>query len=125
MTLRPLSPCGSGSCVSTQAARTDPQRRIEPLPFALPSDVAVRAVLSVLGRFPRLRILERDLTSIHAVERSPVLRIPLDLEVRIDGAAQLIHLRVSTPVALRERTWSRTRAVDLLGRFDRALRSAA
>jgi uncharacterized protein (DUF1499 family) len=69
-------------------------------------------------------MLERDLVSVHAVARSVVLRIPLDVEVRIDQSARVIHLRVATPISMRERTSSRTRALDLLDRIDRELRHA-
>jgi len=119
---RPLSPCGSGSCVSTQAPRTDPRRRIEPLAFDAAPDVAIRAVLDALDRVPRLRILERDDASVHAVVRSVWMRVPTDVEVRVDAAAGLVHLRASTPVALRERSRPRARAVELLGLIDRELR---
>jgi uncharacterized protein (DUF1499 family) len=121
---RPLAPCRSGSCVSTQAPRTDPLRRIEPLAFALPIDAAMRAVLAALAGVPRLRILERDAVGVHAVARSAVLRVPLDLEVRVDATAGAIHLRAATPVALRERSSARTRATELLLRIERELRSA-
>jgi uncharacterized protein (DUF1499 family) len=124
---RPLTPCGSGSCVSTQAARTDPLRRIEPLAFALPPEVAIRAVLAALGRLPRVRVLERDLRSVHAVGRSAILRVPLDLEVRIHGevGSGHVHLRVSTPLALRRRARSRTRAAEILELIERELRRVA
>lgn len=119
---RPLAPCGSGSCVSTQAPRTDPLRRIEPLAFVAAPDVAIRAVLAAFGRIPRLRILERDDVSVHAVVRSTWIRVPTDVDVRIDAAAGFIHLRASTPVALRERSGSRVRALELLVLIDRELR---
>jgi uncharacterized protein (DUF1499 family) len=119
---RPLAPCGSGSCVSTQAPRTDPLRRIEPLAFVAAPDVAIRAVLAAFGRVPRLRILERDDVSVHAVVRSTWIRVPTDVDVRIDAAAGFIHLRASTPVALRERSGSRVRALELLVLIERELR---
>ena len=119
---RPLPPCGSGSCVSTQAARTDPLRRIEPLAFEAAPDVVIRAVLAALGRVPRLRILERDDASVHAVVRSVWIRVPMDVDVRVDATAGLVHLRASTPLALRERSQSRARALELLALIDRELR---
>jgi uncharacterized protein (DUF1499 family) len=115
--------------VSSQAPRTDLRHRIEPLPFAAPTAAVLHAVLVVLARTPRLRVLERDSMSVHAVARSRLLRIPLDLEVIIEGAVEgtdgLLHLRASTPFALRERTQGRTRARELLALIDRELRSSA
>jgi len=121
--VRSLRPCGTGSCVSTQTPRTDPLRRIEPLLIATPAQEALRAVLRVLARQPRLRVLERDEVSVHAVARSAVLRVPLDLDVVIDSAGGRLHLRASTPLALRERATVRTRATELLSLFDAELRS--
>jgi uncharacterized protein (DUF1499 family) len=110
--------------VSTQAPVTQPLRRIEPLPFAGPTAGALRAVLSVLGRVPRLQVLERDDESVHAVVRSPIMRVPLDLDIVVDGARGRIDLRASTPFALRERSRSRTRAVELLARIEVELRAS-
>ena len=121
--LRPLPPCGQGSCVSTQAPRTDPVHRIEPLAFAASREIAIGAVLAALGRIPRVRILERDAVSVHAVVRSAWLRVPTDLELRVDAAAGLVHLRASTRIAVRERASSRVRALGLLALIDRELRA--
>ena len=118
-----LPPCGRRPCVSTQASRTDPLQRIEPLAFAADATHVRAAVLEVLGRTPRLRILERDDASVHAVVRSRWLRIPSDVELRIDAPAGLVHLRVSTPLALREASHPRGRALDLLARFDATIRA--
>ena len=121
--VRPLPPCGQGTCVSTQAPRTDPARRIEPLAFATSGAAAIGAVLAALGRVPRLRILERDAVSVHAVVRSAWLRLPTDLELRVDATEGLVHLRASTLIALRERSSSRSRALELLALIDRELRA--
>lgn len=127
-----LRPCGRGSCVSTQALRTDPRHRFEPLPIAVPTATALRAVLAVLARMARLQVLERDERSVHAVARSALLRIPLDLELVVerakdahgtDGTHGWLHLRASTPLALRERSQARTRAVELFALIDRELRA--
>ncbi len=99
-------------------------RRIEPLAFAVAPGRAMPAVLVALGRVPRLRILERDAGSVHAVLRSAWLRAPSDIELRVDDAAGLLHLRVATPFALRERSRSRATAVMILELLDRELRDA-
>jgi len=118
-----LPPCGAGSCVSTQAQRTDPLRRIEPLAFAGAADKTMRRVLRALERVPRLRVLERDAVAVHAVARSAWLRVPLDIEVRVDGERARIDLRVATRLALRERARSRTRAEELLALIEAELRA--
>lgn len=118
-----LPPCGRRPCVSTQAARTDPLRRIEPLAFATDPARVRSAVLDVFGQTPRLRILERDDSSVHAIIRSAWLRVPIDVELRIDAAAGLVHLRVSTPLALRARARPKRHARDLLAHLERAIRT--
>jgi uncharacterized protein (DUF1499 family) len=120
---RRLRPCGSGSCVSTQAPVTQPLLRIEPLAFAGPPSEVLRAVLQVLARTPRTRVLERDDCCVHAVVRSRVLRVPFDLEVMVDATTGLLHLRASTPLALRERSRSRVRALELMVRIEQELRA--
>lgn len=123
---RPLSPCGRGSCVSTQASRTDPLRRIEPLAFAATPETVMAAILTVLGRTAGARILERDAVAVHAVLRSRWLRLPVDVELRVDAAsdtaAGVVHLRVAAPLALREGTAARARALGLLAALDREIR---
>lgn len=85
---------------------------------------AMHALLSVLGRTPRMRILERDDVGVHAVARTAVLRIPVDVEAVIDDVRGRLHLRVSTPLALRERSSSRAYAIELLQRVEDELRTA-
>jgi len=109
--------------VSTQAPATQPLRRIEPLRFACPAGEVMRATLAVLGRVPRLRVLERDATSVHAVARSTFLRLPMDLELMIDAAGGRLDLRASTAFALREQAGSRARALELLKHIEEELRA--
>ena len=120
---RALRPCGPGSCVSTQAPLTDPLRRIEPLVFAGPHGHAMRAVLAVLFRTPRLRVLERDDVAVHAVVRTPILRVPFDIELIVDEGRGRIDLRMSSSVALRESSGSRARATELLRNIETELRA--
>jgi len=123
MMRRALRPCGTGSCVSTQAPRTQPLRRIEPMPFAGPASLVMEAVRGVLARTPRVRILERDDLAIHAVARTSVLRITRDIDMVVDEAAALLHLRVATAISIRERSGSRPYAIGLLQQVERELRS--
>ncbi len=83
----------------------------------------MQALLAVLARSPRLRILERDDVAIHAIARTAVLRVPVDVEIVIDEGRGRIDLRVSTPLALRERSSSRVYALGLLERIEEQLRS--
>lgn len=118
----PVRVSGRRTSVSTQAARTDPLRRLEPLRFvADPTDVRA-AVLAVLARSSRLRVLERDDASVHAVERSAWLRIPTDIEIRIDGPAGLLHLTMTVPLVLGQRSHPRVRGTQLLARIGVELR---
>lgn len=110
--------------MSTQAPVTDPLRRIEPLPVAATAETVLRAVLTALGSTPRARVLERDDVAVHAVIRSAWLRVPTDVEVRIDATAGLVHLRLASPLAWRARSHPRTRAAELRAAIDEAVRAA-
>ncbi len=83
----------------------------------------MRALLSVLGRTPRLRILERDDVAVHAIARTAILRVPVDLEAIVDEARGRLDLRVSTRLALRERSSSRVYALELMQRIEAELRA--
>jgi uncharacterized protein (DUF1499 family) len=84
----------------------------------------MRALLTVLARTPRTRILERDDVAVHAVTRSAFLRVGMDLEVTVDSARGLLDLRASTSLSVREQTGSRRWAMELLGRIEKELRAA-
>jgi uncharacterized protein (DUF1499 family) len=115
MVIRTLAACGSSrGCVSTQASALDPLRRIEPLPIAADAAQVIAAVLRVISRWPGARVLERDDRYVHAVARSRVLRVPLELELVVDTEQGRLELRASTPFALRERSQARTRALAFL-----------
>lgn len=79
-------------------------------------------MVTALGRMPRLRILERDAISVHAVLPSPWLRIPTDIELQIDVEARLVHVRVARPYVVRERSQSRLVAQEVLRRIEQELR---
>jgi uncharacterized protein (DUF1499 family) len=83
----------------------------------------MRALLNVLGRTPRLRILERDDVAVHAIARTAILRVPVDLEAIVDEARGRLDLRVSTRLALRERSSSRVYALELMQRIEAELRA--
>ena len=119
-----LPPCGRGPCVSTRASRIDPLRRIEPLAFVADAGLVRGAILRVLAATPRTRVLERDDVSVHAVVRSAWLRVPTDVELRIDAAVGVVHLRLATPLAVRARSHPRVRAHELLARIEAAVRAA-
>ena len=123
MTQRPLRPCGPRrDCVSTQALRSRSANFIEPLRFVAPPATVQVAVLRVLERSASMRILERDPHSVHAVVVSRLLRVHTDVDVRLDVAAGLVHVRVSAPRLMRGRTTSRAQALDLLARIDQEIR---
>ena len=126
MPVRALRTCGTArGCVSTQTSTLDPLRRIEPLEVPADAPLVLAAVLRVLGRLPGSRVLERDDHYVHAVVRSPVLRVPLDLALVIDAQHGRLDLRASTPFALRERSQVRPRAHALLDAIAHELRRVA
>jgi uncharacterized protein (DUF1499 family) len=121
--LRPCAP--RRDCVSTQASADDTRRYVTPLRVAAAPDVVLRAVDRAVGAIARVRVLERDEITVHAVVRSRFLRLATDIDVRLDAVRGLVHVRVSAPPALRRRSRAREIATGLLSATDRAVRRSA
>jgi len=122
VTARSLRPCGARrDCVSTQAPRGQSEKFLEPLRFNAALATVADAVLHVLERTAGVRVLERDPTSVHAVQISP-LRLRTEIDVRVDVEAGVVHLRVSAPRLFRGRTTSRAQAGEILAAVEQEIR---
>lgn len=87
-----LSPCpDSPNCVSSQA--DDDTHGIAPLPLTVSPAEAMARIVSVLEKTPRVTLVTRTDTYLHAEVRSALFRFVDDLEVHIDEASRTIHFR--------------------------------
>jgi uncharacterized protein (DUF1499 family) len=92
-----FAPCpGSPNCVSTQA--TDREHRIEPIPFAEPTDRVIARLKSAMAAVPRLRVVTEKDDYIHAEATSLIFRFVDDVEFFVEPAAKLIHFRSASRV---------------------------
>ncbi|VFQ43265.1 DUF1499 domain-containing protein [Desulfoluna butyratoxydans] len=87
-----LSPCpDSPNCVSSQA--DDDTHGIAPLPLTVSPAEAMARIVSALEKTPRVTLVTRTDTYLHAEVRSALFRFVDDLEVHIDEASRTIHFR--------------------------------
>ena len=87
-----LAPCpDSPNCVSSQAE--DDTHRVAPLPLEGSSADAMDRIVSCLMATPRVTLVTRTDTYLHAEVRSALFRFVDDVEVSIDEADQTIHFR--------------------------------
>ncbi|SCY07874.1 DUF1499 domain-containing protein [Desulfoluna spongiiphila] len=87
-----LAPCpDSPNCVSSQAE--DEAHRVAPLPLEDSPADAMDRIVSCLMATPRVTLVTRTDTYLHAEVRSALFRFVDDVEVSIDEAGQTIHFR--------------------------------
>jgi len=87
-----LAPCPSSpNCVSTDA--TDPGHAIAPIPLDVAPDVAAGRLRQALATLPRVRIVSDDGRHIRAEATSCLFRFVDDVDLVVDEAAGVIHMR--------------------------------
>lgn len=92
-----LAPCpASPNCVSSQAG--DEAHGIAPLALRGTPAEAMDRIVAALGETPRVTIVTRTDTYLHAECRSALFRFVDDLEVFIDEAEGVIHFRSASRV---------------------------
>lgn len=92
MSGRRLAPCpDKPNCVSTQS--TDAAKRMPALGFAGEVEPVRAAILDVLARAPRARVVEAGEDYIHAEFTTLLLRFVDDVEFSIDAGAKRVDFR--------------------------------
>lgn len=95
----PLDPCPSSpNCVSTQAPADDRQHHMPAIPFTIPTQAVVHAIMDVIAEYPRTRIVSRDTYYVHAEFRSRLFRFVDDVEFAVDPADHVVHFRSASRV---------------------------
>ena len=90
----PLDPCPSSpNCVSTQASPNDHQHHMPVIPFTIPSQAVVHAIMDAIAELPRARVVSRDTHYVHAEFRTPLFRFIDDVEFAVDPAEHVVHFR--------------------------------
>lgn len=81
------------NCVSTQAAVDDAAHYIAPLAFDGSVAAAHDALLAIVAAMPHSTLITDEETYLHFEMRSPTMGFVDDLEISIDAAGGLIHMR--------------------------------
>lgn len=109
-----LAPCPSSpNCVCSE----DPRAAIAPLAFPGDPDAAFRGLLEFLGREPRVELVTVGPDYAHAVFRTRLLRFRDDVELRLDRAARLIHVRSASRIGHSDFGANRKRVESLRARW--------
>jgi uncharacterized protein (DUF1499 family) len=112
-----LPPCPNApNCVSSQANPADRVHHIPPLPLPAGMSVAdaMASVVAELERWPRVRMLERSDTGLHATQTTRVFRFVDDLHVQVDAGARLVHVRSASRLGYGDMGVNRKRVTHLL-----------
>lgn len=114
-----FAPCpDSPNCVSSLSEDSD--HRIEPLRYASSAEAARERLLGVLRGLPRVRIVTSEPQYIHAEFTSAVFRFVDDVEFRIVGRDNLIHVRSASRVGYYDFGANRRRVEEIRGLFEAA-----
>ncbi|HZS62119.1 MAG TPA: DUF1499 domain-containing protein [Gemmatimonadaceae bacterium] len=94
-----LDPCPSSpNCVSTKAPPDDRQHHMPVIPFTIPSQAVVHAIMDVIADLPRTRVVSRDTHYVRAEFRTRLFRFVDDVEFAVDPAEHVVHFRSASRV---------------------------
>lgn len=109
-----LHPCpGSPNCVNSE----DHDASIEPLAYAGSGEAAFRSLIEFLGQEPRTEVVSVERDYAHVVFRSALFRFPDDVELRLDEAASVIHVRSASRLGYSDLGANRRRVESIRTRW--------
>ena len=92
-----LGPCPKKpNCVSSQAI--DEAHRIAPISYAGRANETMARLKSILTAMPRVTVITESADYLHAECKSAVLGFVDDLELYVDRAANVVHVRSASRV---------------------------
>ena len=113
-----FAPCpASPNCVSTQAAASDSEHYIAPIPFTGTAEEAKARLLALLQQMPRTKLLTDESNYIHVETRTAVMRFVDDVEFYIDNASQTIQFRSASRIGYSDMGTNRKRMEEIRARF--------
>jgi len=114
-----LGPCPSSpNCVSSTAPVEDRTHYIEPLHFSDSPAIAWRRLCGVVERLPRVRVVEKSDSYLHAEFRTAMLRFVDDAEFLLDASRGIIHVRSASRLGKSDFGVNRRRIEALREAFD-------
>ncbi|HVG09320.1 MAG TPA: DUF1499 domain-containing protein [Thermoanaerobaculia bacterium] len=113
----PLPRCRkTPNCVSTQAS--DPEKKMDPIPYAGDPKQARERLLAVLRAWPRARITREEPGAITVECRSRIFRFVDDVDFRFDDEARQIHFRSASRLGRRDFGVNRQRMEEMRQRYN-------
>ena len=117
-----LAPCRrTPNCVSSQADPADRRHYVAPLAFQGPAAAAMAALQKIVEAAPGARIVRATQDYLYAEYRSRVMRFVDDVELALDSAHSVIHVRSAARVGIRDFGVNRARVEALRGALAAAL----
>jgi len=111
-----LAPCpASPNCVSSQA--DDSAHRVAPLRYDGEVAAALERLVAVLREMPRTRIVGRDATTVRAECTTLLFRFVDDVDLVVDDAAHVIHVRSASRVGYSDLGVNRRRVERIRSAF--------
>jgi uncharacterized protein (DUF1499 family) len=109
-----LDPCPkTPNCVSTQAPADDRAHAMPAIPFTIPTQAVVHAIMDVIAEQKRARVVSRDTLYLHAEFRSRVFRFVDDVEFVVDPVDHILHFRSASRVGRSDFGANRKRMEEL------------
>jgi uncharacterized protein (DUF1499 family) len=99
--------------VSTEAPVDDHQHHMPAIPFTIPTQAVVHAIMDAIAEYPRTRIVSRDTHYVHAEFRSRLFRFVDDVELVVDPVARVLHFRSASRVGHSDLGVNRRRMEEL------------
>lgn len=108
-------PATADNCVCTQAS--DPDHRIEPLPFQGTPEEAMNRLSAIIATMPRAEIVTNSGGYMHVEFTSLMFRFVDDVEFLVDPAAKVIHFRSASRVGRSDLGVNRRRMEEIRRKF--------
>ena len=119
-----LAPCpGTPNCVSSR--EMDPAHRVDPLPLRGSAAEGLAAVRQVILSLPRSRVVAEGPGYLRAEFRSMVFRFVDDVDLVVDEAAGVIHVRSAARVGRSDLGVNRRRVEEIRARLEALPQPAA
>ena len=112
-----LRPCPSSpNCVSSQAK--DTAHRVAPLAFSGDPAAAMARARAVIEGMPRTKVVLTSSTYLHAEMTTALFRFTDDVELLLDQAAHVIHIRSASRVGYSDLGKNRSRVEEIRKKFE-------
>jgi uncharacterized protein (DUF1499 family) len=111
-----LAPCPEKpNCVSTQA--TDAAHRVAPISYAGTGAETMARLNSILAAMPRVTVITESADYLHAECKSALLGFVDDLELYVDNAAKVVHMRSASRLGYSDLGVNRKRLEEIRSRL--------